>query len=114
MTHPKYYLFGRERAIRECSCLAAPALVEVDRTAELVRIARRYPNSRCSTDASLNAAHGRASARENRQALCRTRYRSAVPSLFQESQTVRRVVFSTALMIPTALALKRRTPRLRL
>ena len=112
----KYYLFGRDRAIRELQLPAGARLVEVGcgTARNLVRIARRYPNSPLfGLDASFEmlrtAGRSIKRAKLDRHVVLAHGYAEALsPALFGESEPFDVVVFSYSLsMIPDwRLALK--------
>jgi len=105
----KYYLFGRDRLIRELSLQSGERLVEVGcgTARNLIKIARRYPEAQLiGLDASnemLKTAkesidHAGLSGRIK---LVHGYAENLSPSLFQESQPFDRAIFSYSLsMIP--------------
>lgn len=105
----KYYLFGRDRLIRELALRPDETLVEVGcgTARNLIRIARLYPNSRLfGLDASgemlktATASVARAGLAD-RIRLVHGYAEGLGPSLFAESQPFDRAVFSYSLsMIP--------------
>ena len=105
----RYYLFGRDRAIRELALAPGTRLVEVGcgTARNLVHIARRYPDVRLfGLDAStemLRSAH-RAVSRaglSDRVSLTHGYGELLSPSLFSESEPFDAILFSYSLsMIP--------------
>jgi S-adenosylmethionine-diacylgycerolhomoserine-N-methlytransferase len=101
----KYYLFGRDRAIRELNLAPGARLVEVGcgTARNLVRIAERYPEARLfGLDASAemlrsaNRAVERAGV-DHRIGLAQGLAEQLSPSLFGESQKFDAVLFSYSL-----------------